>query len=54
MEAVLLPRPVQGTQRHRRMIGRLKDFRRIATRYNRLAINYLAAVCIAATVSHQL
>ncbi|KQO61846.1 transposase [Methylobacterium sp. Leaf88] len=34
-----------------RMFGRLKDFRRIATRYDRSAINYLTAVCIAATVS---
>ncbi len=39
--------------RHRnaieRMFGRLKDFRRIATRYDRLASNFLAAVCLAAT-----
>jgi transposase len=27
--------------------NRLKDFRRIATRYDRLARNYLASVCIA-------
>ena len=33
------------------MFGRLKDFRRIATRYDRLADNFLAAVCLAATVS---
>ena len=32
------------------MFGRLKDFRRIATRYDRSATNFLAAVCIAATV----
>jgi transposase len=31
-----------------RMFGRLKDFRRIATRYDRLAQNFLAAVCLAA------
>ena len=31
-----------------RMFGRLKDFRRIATRYDRLARNFHAAVCIAA------
>ena len=38
-------------QRNRieRMFGRLKDFRRIATRYDKLAINYLAAILIAAT-----
>jgi transposase len=37
-----------------RMFGRLKDFRRIATRYDRLATNYLAALCLAATVSYWL
>jgi transposase len=37
-----------------RMFGRLKDFRRIATRYDRLADNFLAAVCLAATVSYWL
>ncbi len=33
------------------MFNRIKDFRRIATRYDRLAINFRAAVCIVATVS---
>jgi len=33
-----------------RMFGRLKDFRRIATRYDKLARNFLAAVAIAATI----
>jgi transposase len=37
-----------------RMFCRLKDFRRIATRYDRLAINFLAAICIAATVCYWL
>ncbi len=37
-----------------RMFCRLKDFRRVATRYDRLATNYLAAVCLAATVSYWL
>jgi transposase len=37
-----------------RMFCRLKDFRRIATRYDRLATNFLAAVCIAAAVSYWL
>lgn len=37
-----------------RMFGRIKDFRRIATRYDRLASNFLAAVCLAATVSYWL
>ena len=44
--------------RHRnaieRMFGRLKDFRRVATRYDRLARNFLAAVCIAATICYWL
>jgi len=34
-----------------RMLCRLKDFRRIATRYDS-ATNFLAAVCIAATISY--
>ena len=37
-----------------RMFGRLKDFRRIATRYDRLAHNFLAAVCLAATLCYWL
>ena len=37
-----------------RMFGRLKDFRRIATRYDRLAQNFLAALCLAATISYWL
>jgi transposase len=37
-----------------RMFGRIKDFRRIATRYDRLAQNLLAAVCLAATVTYWL
>jgi transposase len=36
------------------MFCRLKDFRRIATRYDRLATKFLAAVCIAAIVSYWL
>ena len=30
--------------------NRLKDFRRIATRYDRLARNYLASLCLAAAL----
>jgi transposase len=37
-----------------RMFCRLKDFRRVATRYDRNAVNYLAAVCLAAVVSYWL
>jgi transposase len=31
-----------------RMFGRLKDYRRIATRYDKLAANFMAGLCIAA------
>ncbi len=39
-------------QRNRieRMFGRLKDFRRIATRYDKLAANFLSAALIAAVI----
>lgn len=33
-----------------RMFGRLKDFRRIATRFDRNVKTYFAAICLAATV----
>jgi transposase len=33
-----------------RMFGRLKDFRRIATRYDKLAGNFLSGICIAAAI----
>jgi transposase len=29
----------------------LKDFRRVATRYDKLARNYLASVCLAAALA---
>jgi hypothetical protein len=32
--------------------NRLKDFRRIATRYDKLARDYLASVCLAATLEY--
>lgn len=40
-------------QRHRieNMFGRLKDWRRIATRYNWYAHTFFSAICIAATVA---
>jgi transposase len=34
-----------------RMFGRLKDFLRIATRYDGLAQNFLAAISLAATIA---
>ncbi len=44
----------RGRNAIERMFGRLKDFRCITTRYDRLATNYLAAVCLAAIVSYWL
>jgi hypothetical protein len=35
-----------------RTYNRLKDFRRIASRYNHLTISFKAAVCITATVNY--
>jgi putative transposase len=45
--------PVAYKQRNliERMFARLKDFRRIATRYDKLAANYAAAVALAAIVT---
>ncbi len=37
-----------------RMFCRLKDFRRIATRYDKLARNFLSAVCLAAILAYWL
>ena len=37
-----------------RMFGRLKNWKRIATRYDRLAVNYLAAIILVATVTQWL
>jgi transposase len=39
-------------QRHRieNMFGRLKDWRRVHTRYDRCAHTFMSAICIAATV----
>lgn len=34
-----------------RMFGRLKDFRRIATRYDKLARNFIAAIAIATIIT---
>jgi len=35
-----------------RMFGRLKDFRRVATRYDKNANNFLAALCLAALICY--
>ena len=45
---------VSNTDTQFSRIEPLKDFRRIATRYDRNAVTFLAAVCIAAAVSHWL
>ncbi len=37
-----------------RMFGRLKNWKRVATRYDRLAVNYLAAIALVATVTQWL
>jgi transposase len=41
-----------GRQRHKvgNMFGKLKDWRRIHTRYDRCAHTFMSAICIAATV----
>jgi transposase len=36
------------------MFERLKNWKRIATRYDRLAVNYLAAIALVATVARWL
>lgn len=45
--------PVLYRQRHKieNMFGRLKDWRRIATRYDRCAHTFFSAICIAAAVA---
>lgn len=44
--------PVLYRQRHKieNMFGRMKDWRRIHTRYDRCAHTFFSAICIAATV----
>jgi transposase len=45
--------PVLYKQRHKieNMFGRIKDWRRIHTRYDRCAHTYFSAICIAAAVA---
>lgn len=54
-------RPIRHDQRRYRerwrieaTVGRLKDFRRVATRYDKLAINFLSAVILATLVAFYL
>jgi transposase len=42
----------KGRNTIERMFGRLKDYRRIATRYDKLASNFMAALCIAALLCY--
>ena len=44
--------PVLYRQRHKIeiMFGRLKDWRRVHTRYDRCAHTFMSAICIAATI----
>jgi len=44
----------RGRNRVERMWCRIKDFRRVATRYDKLARNYLSTVLIAATAAYWL
>ena len=44
----------RGRNAIERMFGRLKDFRRIATRYDKLAATFLAAVHLVAAVCYWL
>ena len=48
------PTLYKARNRIERCFNKLKHFRRIATRYDRLAVNFEAALCLAATVSYWL
>ncbi len=50
----LLAVPLRNRNAIERMFCRLKDIRRIATRYDRSATNFLAAVCIAPAICYWL
>ena len=47
LEELLLALPLPVADVIERMVGRLKDFRRIATRYDKLAANFAPAVALA-------
>jgi hypothetical protein len=51
LEELLFQSPLQGPNAVERMFCRLKDYRRIATRYDKLATNFLGAICLAAAVT---
>jgi transposase len=46
VEELLLALPLLRAKRPERTFGRLKDFRRIATRHDRLARNFLGATVV--------
>jgi len=48
------PQLYRGRNAIERMFGRIKDFRRIATRYDKIATNFLAAIVLAAAVIYWL
>jgi transposase len=48
------PALYRGRNAIERMFCGLKDYRRIATRYDKLAVNFMSAVHLAATVSYWL
>jgi transposase len=45
---------LQGRNVIERCYCRLKDFRRVATRYNKLAQNYFSTLCLVAAVAYWL
>ena len=44
----------RGRNAIERMFGRIKDFRRIATRYDKPARNFVSAVCLVAAICYWL
>ena len=46
----LLQASLQASLAHRECVQPVEGLRRIATRYDRLALNYLASVCLAAAL----
>ena len=42
----------KGRNTIERMFGRLKDFRRVATRYDKLARNFMAGLCLVALICY--
>jgi transposase len=47
-------KPIRGRNVIERCFCRLKDFRRIATRYDKLARNYFSSACLVAAVVYWL